>query len=104
MNNNVSVSEDFQEVTLTIKFPIDEILDTFCRMFYHKLNESNKEIMEVIHETDETLCRMGICKLLNISQTTLTKRLKEGGIPHSRVGRKLVFSKKEVLAAIKKGI
>ncbi|MFD2743149.1 MULTISPECIES: helix-turn-helix domain-containing protein [Sphingobacterium] len=104
MNQNISVIEDFKEVTLTIKFPIDEMLNTLCRMFYHKLNESNKEIMEVVNEADETLCRLAVCELLNISETTMTKRLKDGSIPYSRVGRKLVFSKKEVLSAIKKEI
>ncbi|WP_160069295.1 helix-turn-helix domain-containing protein [Sphingobacterium bovisgrunnientis] len=102
MKQSLIVSEDFKEVTLTIKFPIDELLDRFSRMFYHKLNESNHKIMEVIHDSDETLCRLKVCELLNISSTTLTKRIKDGSIPYSRVGSRYVFSKKDVLAAIKK--
>lgn len=101
MTQNVKVSEDFKEVTLTIKFPIEDMLNKLCSMFYSKLNQSNSEIMDVIHESDETLCRLGVCKLLKISQTTLTKRIKEKSIPYSKCGRRLLFSKNEVLAAIK---
>lgn len=101
MKQNVTVSEDFKEVTLTIKFPIEDMLNIFCDMFYTKLNQSNREFMNIIHESDETLCRLGVCELLKISQTTLTKRIKDGSIPHQRVGRKLLFSRKEVLEAIK---
>lgn len=101
MTKKVAVSEDFKEVTLTIKFPIDEMINTFYHMFYQKLNESNEKIMEVINDSDETLSRMAVCNLLGISQTTMTKRLKEGRIPYSKIGRKLIFSKKDVLAAIK---
>lgn len=102
MKNNVTISEDFKEVTLTIKFPIEDILNKLCGMFYSKLNQSNSEIMNVIHESDETLCRLKVCELLNISQTTLTKRIKDGSIPYSKIGSRYVFSKKEVLSAIKK--
>jgi len=103
MKKNIQVSEDFKEVTLTITFPIEGMLNTLCNMFYSKINQSNNEIMNIIYDADETICRLKVCELLNISQTTLTKRIKDGSIPYSRVGRKLVFSKKEVLAAIKKG-
>lgn len=101
MKKTFLVSENLKEVTLTIKFPIDDMLNIFCNMFYTKINQSNREFMDIIHESDETLCRLKVCELLNVSSTTLTKRIKDGSIPYSRIGSRYVFSKKEVLEAIK---
>lgn len=101
MNNNILVSEDLKEVTLTIKFPIDELLDRFSQMFYHKLNQSNHKIMDAINDSDETLSRLEVCELLKVSQSTLSKLIKEKRIPYLRPGQKLIFLRNEVLQAIK---
>lgn len=101
MNQKINISEDLKEVTLTIKFPIEDMLNIFCNMFYTKINQSNREFMNIINESDETLCRLKVCELLKISPTTLTKRIKDRSIPYSKLGSRYVFSKKEVLEAIK---
>ncbi|MCC2599779.1 helix-turn-helix domain-containing protein [Sphingobacterium sp. FBM7-1] len=91
-----------QEVTLEITVSIENLVEVFFQMFNQKLQESKQEARDVA-EDDEILCRLGVCQLLKISQTTLTKRIKDKSIPYSKCGRRLLFSKSEVLNAIKKG-
>lgn len=101
MKNSINIIQDQGEIVVTIKLPMDQFVNPLLSLLNYKIKELSKEFKEVIDDSGDTLCRMGVCRLLNISQTTMTKRLKEGSIPYSRIGRKLVFSKKEVLAAIK---
>ena len=47
-------------------------------------------------EKDEILTRQEVTELLRISYVTLHKKMKEG-IPYMRAGRRVLFSKKELI-------
>ncbi|WP_324757739.1 helix-turn-helix domain-containing protein [Sphingobacterium thalpophilum] len=92
-----------QEVTLEVSVSIENLVEVFFQIFNQKLQEAKREFIKSAQEEDEILCSLAVCDLLKISQTTLTKRIKDKTIPYSKCGRKLLFSKNEVLNSIKKG-
>lgn len=47
-------------------------------------------------DVDEILSRKEVAELLRISYVTLHKKMKEG-LPYKRAGRRVLFSKKEIL-------
>lgn len=54
-------------------------------------------------ERDTLLSSKELCDLLNVSSVTLWRMQKEGRLQPQRVGRKVVFSKNEVMALVKEG-
>lgn len=54
-------------------------------------------------ERDTLLSSKELCALLNVSSVTLWRMQKEGRLQPQRVGRKVVFSKNEVMALVKEG-
>lgn len=54
----------------------------------------NKSVQDEILDFKETL------KLLRISPPTLYKRMREGEIPFKRLGKRILFSKSELLNAL----
>ena len=54
---------------------------------------------------DELLTTVQVCLLLKISKVTLHSYIKKGKIPRKRIGKRNLFSKREVLEVLnKKGI
>lgn len=102
MKNSINIIQDQGEIVVTIKLPMDQFVNPLVNLLYHKIKELNIEVKEALYDSSDTIYRMDVCKLLNVSQTTMTKRIKDGSIPYSKFGSRYVFSKKEVLAAIKK--
>lgn len=58
---------------------------------------------QVDNERDTLLSSKELCDLLNVSSVTLWRMQKEGRLQPQRVGRKVVFSKNEVMALVKEG-
>jgi hypothetical protein len=44
---------------------------------------------------------IGLQGILNCSKKTAIKHIKNNSIPHSRIGRKLIFDQQEVLESLK---
>lgn len=101
MNKIIITKCDLKEVAIEATVSIENLVEVFFQIFNQKLQESQTESKKVNQENDDLLSRLEICNLLHISQTTLTKRIKDNCIPYSKCGRRLLFSKNEVLNAIK---
>lgn len=71
------------------------------------IRETIAEVMtspqQVDNERDTLLSSKELCNLLNVSSVTLWRMQKEGRLKPQRVGRKVVFSKNEVMALVKEG-
>jgi hypothetical protein len=52
---------------------------------------------------DELISREAAMKLLKIGAVTLWSRMKDGSLPYKQVGRRILFSKNELLEAITGG-
>jgi len=50
---------------------------------------------------DEVLEMDGICKLLKVTPITIYRKVKSGKIPHMKRGRKLLFSRNDILNWLK---
>lgn len=49
---------------------------------------------------DDFLTRDEVCKLLHISKVTLNARMRSGDIPYRKIGRRVLFSRPEIMASI----
>lgn len=79
---------------------VKESVNDATQNLVHELNRQ-KESVESNNVADGFLTRNQVAELLNISVVTLFRYQKEGLIPYRRVGRRILFSKTEVLEAIK---
>ncbi len=65
-----------------------------------------KQLREVIREElhgsskDVLLTREEACEFLNCSSTTLYYKMRDDGLPYSKLGRKLLFSKAKLIEFI----
>lgn len=66
-----------------------------------ELNKSHNGIF-LPHSEDQILCSKEVLLLLKISKPTLFKKMKDGTIPYTRIGRRLLFKKNEVLDSLKR--
>ena len=52
-------------------------------------------------DQDEVLEMDGICELLKVTPITIYRKVKSGKIPHMKRGRKLLFSRNDILNWLK---
>ncbi|MDB5005696.1 MAG: hypothetical protein JWP45_89 [Mucilaginibacter sp.] len=90
------VNEFLTLLTITVK----ESVNDAAKNLVQELNRQ-KESVELNKVADGFLTRTQVADLLNISIVTLHRYQKEGLIPYRRVGRRILFSRTEVLEAIK---
>lgn len=84
---------------LTLELTTDElkelisssVAEAFKRVANEIASDSQNELM---------LDKKQVMTLLKISSFTLWNRMKDGSIPFKKIGRRVLFSKKEVLNAI----
>ena len=79
---------------------VKESVNDAAQNFFNELNRQ-KEPAQLTNIADGFLTRTQVAELLNISIVTLHRYQKEGLIPYRRVGRRILFSRSEVLEAIK---
>jgi predicted DNA-binding transcriptional regulator AlpA len=90
MNENVvlmSLKED------ELKFLISETLREV--LIGTELTNNIKE------PPDQLIDRQEALRLLHLSSTSLWSRMKDGTVPFKRIGRRVLFSKNEILKCIK---
>lgn len=80
-NNIVLMSLNREELQSLIKQAVEE-----------SLNRKKEKELLTFRET---------CDLLNISASALNKYKAEGVIPYKKVGKRVLFSRSEILAALK---
>ena len=90
------VNEFLTLLTNTVK----ESVNDAAQNIFGELNRQ-KSTAELNGVADGFLTRTQVAELLSISIVTLHRYQKEGLIPYRRVGRRILFSKSEVLEAIK---
>lgn len=82
-----------------------DFLDAFKLDLISEVSKAiQKEIttaQSAVNSQDQTLTRREAAKLLNCSFTTLCHYQKEGVIPFYKVGKKVLFKREEILAAIR---
>lgn len=91
-----------ETVIVSKKEDIQEMLNSFINKL--QINASPQVQAEA---KTELLTRDQIMEFLNIKETTLWLRMRDGSLPFKRIGRRILFDKAEVLAAIstnKKGL
>lgn len=72
-----------------LKRAFTEVLEEFCEK--HRMNDKPSE------EEGQWLTRDEVCDLLRITPTTLWRKENEGVIKKHKMGRRNLYSKKEVL-------
>jgi len=79
---------------------MEKIMTEFTWSFFEgRLREIIREELNG-KTSDVLLTRDQACDFLSCSKTTLYYKMKSGEIPYSRLGKKLLFSKAALLAAI----
>jgi excisionase family DNA binding protein len=90
------------------KASLVDLLDDFKTDLVAEVRKSMKEELSttrsIAASPDQTLTRIEAAKLLNCSFTTLCHYQKEGVIPFYKVGKKVLFKREEVLAAIRRQV
>lgn len=81
--------EDLQKI---IKKSIEEAIQNL---------DLEKVKQQAIAHPNELLSRNQAANFLNISLPTLTKYMLQGNLQYSRIGRKILFSKEQILESIK---
>ncbi len=81
---------------ITVNLTLDEFKDTIRDVVTDCFNENETNKQET---QDEILTRDDVSKLFNISETTIWKYMKDGRLPFRKIGRRVLFSKTEILEA-----
>lgn len=66
-----------------------------------ELNKSHNSNF-LSYSEDQILSSKEVLLLLKISKPTLFKKMKDGTIPYTRIGRRLLFKKNEVINSLKR--
>lgn len=78
----------------------DELQKLISEAVQQALMEQNK-VSNTIPTEDNLLSRTEVQKLLKISGVTLWQRMCDGSLPFKKIGRKVLFSKQEIMDSIK---
>lgn len=86
------------------KINIEITAEELQEMINQGLRSAIKEVaqlrMQEPENKDELLTRDDLLKMLKIGETTLWKMMRDGKIPYKRVGKRVLFSKNEILKEI----
>lgn len=83
----------------TIEAYFQKIISEVVRRELEIFNEMTvKEVNSI--DSDEMLTVKEVLLTLKISKPTLFKRMKDKSIPYTRLGRRVLFSKKDVFQAL----
>ena len=86
-----------EKIILTKATELHELIRTEISSLADKIrSELNQKTERVLLSSKET------CELLNCSPSALSKWKASGKIPFRKIGKKILFDRKEILAAIKK--
>ena len=72
-------------------------VDRLEEMFNNMAEKISAKITPDMNLTEEFLTFNEACAMLNISRPTLYKRMSEGIIPYSKIGKRLLFPRKLII-------
>jgi excisionase family DNA binding protein len=88
---------------------MNEIILIQKEVLFNYLDERFQEVLQEVRNCgktttikEELITFKETLRLLKISRPTLFKRMKDGTIPFRRIGRRLLFSRNEIIEKIKK--
>ena len=79
----------------------EQLISIISEVVRQELSHVNREKLPDT-EPDEFLNALQVVIMLKISKPTLYKRMKDGTIPYKKVGRRLLFSKNEIINQLNK--
>ena len=87
------------EPTLFVQMSMDEFHEFIKDAILNAFN-SYEEVLK-IKDNDKILSRNDVAAMLKISKATIRTWMKKRGFPHKRVGRRLIFSRNEIMDYLK---
>lgn len=82
-----------------VMFNLDDLKEAINQV----LDERGNAVSKAESQKDEFVTRKELCKLIGVSNVTLWRMEKEGRIIPTKIGKKSVYNKAEVVALIKDG-
>lgn len=103
MKNERINSKSLKEVKLELTVDINDLVEIFFQRFNDKIQEEKIKTMRNAEKEEEILMtRLEVCQLLRISSPTLSKRVKDGTLKYRKCGKRIYFSKSEIMDCIKR--
>jgi excisionase family DNA binding protein len=94
------ISAFVNEFLTLLSNTVKESVNDAAKNLVQELNRQ-KDAAELNDVADGFLTRAQVADLLQISLVTLHRYQKDGNLPYKKLGRRILFSKSEVLEAIK---